>query len=220
MGAATRLLDLLVPPRCPGCGREGDLVCPRCWSAFTRRLAEPPGAPVGLRARLPVGLVQLEWCASFRGPVRGALHVLKYDGERRLAVPLGGLLAQRWHAAGAGGDLLVPVPVHAERLRERGYDQAALLAEVAGGHLGLAAVAALERRQPTAAQHGLGREERERNLRAAFAVDEPMDAVVTGRWPVLIDDVVTTGATLSACALALRRAGAVAVSALTVAHEL
>lgn len=212
-------LDLLLPPACPGCGQEGFLICSRCWAPFCRRLDEPAGAPLGMPVELPVGLLQLEWCATFSGPVRAALHALKYDGERRLARPIGRLLASRWRRAGVGGDLLVPVPVHAMRLRERGYDQARLLALEAAAELGLPMIDGLERRVATSAQYGLGRAARRRNLQDAFAAREAALPALTGRWVVLIDDVVTTGATLSTCAVALRRAGAAAVSALAAARE-
>jgi len=123
--------------------------------------------PVGLAVPLPVGLVQLEWCAAFTGPVRDAVHALKYRGERRLAAPLGAAIADRWARAGRGGDLLVPVPVHRSRLRERGFDQADDIARACGSRLGLPVMGALERRHRTMAQHSLGRLERARNLGGA-----------------------------------------------------
>jgi len=116
------LLDLLLPPDCPGCNREGEVLCEPCRAPLSRRLREPPGVPLGLPADGPLGLVQLEWCSAFTGPTRRALHALKYDGERRLTAPLGEAMAARWRAAGRGGDVLVPVPVHAGRRRERGFD--------------------------------------------------------------------------------------------------
>ncbi|MBA2556106.1 MAG: hypothetical protein H0V12_01975, partial [Chloroflexi bacterium] len=93
-------LDLLLPPRCPGCGCEGEVLCGKCRRNLERRLDEPAGMPIGLPGTVPRGLVQLEWCASFTGPARAAIHALKYQGERRLAAPLGELLAARWLRAG------------------------------------------------------------------------------------------------------------------------
>jgi len=180
---------------------------------------EPPGVPIGLVAPLPDGIVQLEWCASFSGPVREALHALKYRGERRLAAPLGEAIARRWSRAGIGGDLLVPVPIHPERLRSRGYDQAVLLARAAGAHLGVPVAPALRRTVATAAQHRLGRESRAANVGRAFALEARWADAVRGRWVVIVDDIVTTGATISGCAVPLLDAGAVAVAGLAVARE-
>jgi ComF family protein len=214
-----RLIDTLLPAQCPACGDEGRAPCTACELRIGRRLGEPAGAPIGLSSPLPAGLVQLEWCASFGGPARACLHALKYDGERRLAGPLGGLMAARWREAGIGGDVLVPVPVHAARKRDRGFDQAELLAQAVGAALGLPAIAALRRAAKTAAQHALGRGARAGNVGHAFAVDPRWQPSVTGKWLILVDDVVTTGATVGACAEVLYAAGARAVSALSLARE-
>ena len=79
---------------------------------------------LGMPATMPAGLLQLEWCATYSGPVRAALHALKYDGERRLAALLGAVLAERWSRVGAGGDMITWVPVHPAKRRDRGFDQA------------------------------------------------------------------------------------------------
>ncbi len=212
-----RVVDFFLPPACPGCGREGEPICAACWPAFVARETVPPGVAIGLPTELPAPLLQLEWAAPYEGPVRAALHALKYGGETRLAEPLGLAVARRWAGAGAGGEILVPVPIHAERRRERGYDQAELLAMVAGRVLGLVAAPALERVRATTPQFELGRRERAANVAEAFRVVDR--DIVGGRWVVLVDDVVTTGATLVACARALLGGGAAAVSAVTVARE-
>ena len=216
-------LDLAFPAACSGCGREGEPLCAACRPTLDARLALPGGTPIGLPAELPAPLLQLEWCAPFAGPVRAALHDLKYAGERRLAGPLGEALARRWARVGTGAEILVPVPVHAERERRRGYDQAALIAEVAGERLGLPVERALERQRATVAQFELGRDERAANVDGAFrfrsAIRAGVARTVVGRWILLVDDVVTTGVTLAACAFALERAGALAVSAIAVARE-
>lgn len=214
-----RGLDLLLPPACVGCEAEGGFLCHACAAPLRGRLGQPPGAPLGLAADLPAPILQLEWCAPFSGATRAAIHALKYDGVHELATPLGQAVAARWAAAGRGGTLLVPVPIHPLRLRERGFDQAVLLATIAGRHLGLPAVAALARVAETNAQHALGRADRARNVGGRFAVAPAAAAEVRGRWTVLVDDVVTTGATLAACGEALLAAGAAAVSAVTVARE-
>src|SRR3990172_5740009 len=142
---ATRALDLALPGRCAGCGREGAALCAACRPALDLRLHLPPGTPIGLPGDLPEPLVQVEWCAPFGGVVRRALHRLKYAGDRRLAEPLGQAVGRRWAGAGAGGDLLVPVPASPDRVRDRGYDQAELIARAAGGTLGLPGHPLLER---------------------------------------------------------------------------
>jgi len=216
----THALDLAFPASCAGCGREGDPICEACLPALDARLALPPGTPLGLPGDLPPSLVQVEWCAPFAGVVREALHRLKYAGERRLARPLGAAIARRWTHAGVGGDILVPVPVHRDREAERGYDQATLLGDAAAVALGLPMDRTLERWQATTAQFHLDRRDRAANVAGAFRLTPTTDpARVARRWIVLVDDVLTTGATLTACADALLAAGAMAVSAVTVARE-
>lgn len=214
------VLDLAFPAACVGCGREGRPLCAACEPALDARLRSPPGIAIGLPATIPAPLVQLEWCAPFRGPVRAALHALKYDGEQRLSEPLGAALARRWSASGAGGTLVAHVPVHAERARRRGYDQAERIARVAARELGLPQAAPLVRARPTIAQFDLDRDARAANVRDAFAArDQAAATAVRDAWVILVDDVVTTGATLAACGAALIGMGAMAVSAITVARE-
>ena len=215
-------LDLAFPATCSGCRREGATVCAGCLPALDARLTLPGGTPIGLPADIPAPLLQLEWCAPFNGPVRAALHDLKYAGERRLAEPLGAALARRWGRVGIGSEVVVPVPIHAEREHHRGYDQAVLLAAVAARHLGLPMAHALERGRSTVAQFELGREERAANVAGAFRLrssDPDATCTIAGRWVLLVDDVVTTGATLAACGAALEDSGAMAVSAIAIARE-
>jgi ComF family protein len=219
--AVERALDLALPPTCAGCGLEGDHFCARCRPALESRLERPGGVEIGLAAEIPRPLLQLEWCSPFAGPVRAALHALKYAGERRLAEPLGRAIATRWRHAGTGGELIVPVPIHATRARERGFDQAVLLASVASRELGLPCAVILERHRPTARQFDLDRGARSGNVAGAFRLLAGARGAtpLQGRWIVLVDDVMTTGSTLVACAETLLSAGAVGVSALTVARE-
>jgi len=214
-----RLVDLALPAACPGCGAEGPPICARCHPALEVRLGLTAGTPLGLAEGPPDPLLQLEWCAPFTGVVRRALHALKYAGERRLAEPLGQAVAQRWRRAGAGGDVLVPIPVHVSRRRERGFDQAELIAAVAAHSLGLPWTPALVRDRATAPQYRLDRRHRAANVEDAFVAKPDSWRAVDGRWVVLVDDVVTTGATLVAGATTLLGRGAVAVSAVTVARE-
>ena len=217
----SRGLDVALPPTCAGCGREGAALCPSCRPALDVRLHLPPGTPIGLPGDLPEPLVQVEWCAPFGGVVRRALHRLKYAGDRRLAEPLGQAVGRRWGRAGAGGDVLVPVPASPDRVRDRGYDQAELLARAAGAGLGLPVQRILERSRATTAQFDLDRAARAGNVEDAFRMvgetGSPLN--LEGAWIVLVDDVLTTGATLAACARVLLANGALAVSAVTVARE-
>jgi predicted amidophosphoribosyltransferase len=234
---AGHLLDLALPATCAGCGREGEPLCADCRPAIHARGGMSAGIPLGLPSDIPAPLLQLEWCAPFDGIVRRALHALKYAGELRLVEPLGGALAARWRQAGAGGDCLVHVPVHSSRAAGRGFDQAERLARAAAAELGLPHVHALERVRATTAQFQLDRRHRAANVADAFRLRPGRTSAasvgamgrgsrgagrlpgIDGRWVVLIDDVVTTGATLSACAAVLLRGGVIGVSALTVARE-
>src|SRR5512143_379960 len=214
---ASRALDLALPASCAGCRREGTPLCRECLPALDARLEAEPGVPLGLPADLPAPLLQLEWCAPFTGVTRRALHALKYDGERRLAAPLGAAVARRWARAGVSGEVLVPVPASPDRVRDRGYDQAGLIATEAARRLRLPVLQALERTRTTTAQFDLDRAARAANLGGAFRV--AAGPRVTGRGVVLVDDVVTTGAPVAACAAALLDGGALAVSAVAVARE-
>ena len=217
--AAGRAFDLAFPGTCVGCGAEGLPLCERCAPALDARLLEPAGVPIGLPADIPEPLLQVEWCAPFKGAVRDALHQIKYGGEQRLARPLGAAVARRWERVGVGAELIVHVPVHAERRRQRGYDQAERIAIEAAAPLRLPHRPALERTRATTAQFDLDRRHRRSNVRGAFAVREEHWAAIRGRWVLLVDDVLTTGATLAACARALLDDGAMAVSAIAVARE-
>ena len=168
---------------------------------------------------VPLPLVALEWCVPYTGLGRRAIHALKYGGERRLAPPLGRAVACRWRGVGLRADIVVPVPVHADRLRERGFDQAEAVARVVAAELRLPCVAAIERHRATLRQSELGRSERSANVAGAFSVRQREAGAVAGRSVLLVDDVATTGATLRSAAAALVDAGAVAVAAVTIARE-
>ncbi len=141
----------------------------------------------------------------YTGPARACIHALKYGGEMRLVDPLADLLAARWQRAGVGGDVLVPVPVHPARRRERGFDQAEVLARAVGRRLKLPVAYALRRASRTTAQHALGRRARSPNVGRAFALADDHAQAIAGRWVVLVDDIVTTGATLAAARSSVAR---------------
>ncbi len=225
---AARVLDLALPAVCAGCGVEGRALCAECAPALDVRANAPPGVPIGLPGEVPMPLAQVEWCAGFSGVTRRALHHLKYAGEQRLAEPLGRAVARRWAAAGVGGDLIIPVPASSDRVRDRGYDHAVLLARVVGRELGMPVREdLLERARTTVAQFDLDRIARAGNMAGAFRLRRGARMPVraggsgahAGPWIVLVDDVLTTGSTLAECATVLLAAGALAVSAVTVARE-
>jgi ComF family protein len=146
------------------------------------------------------------------------VHELKYRGRRRSAGRAARLLFDSEPARQvlAGASVLVPVPLHPRRLRQRGFNQSQLLARALGRLAGLPVADALARRVETATQTGLSAAARRRNVEGAFRAVRP--AAVGGRVVVLVDDVLTTGATARACARALRDAGASAVRLLTLAR--
>ncbi|MCX7680368.1 MAG: ComF family protein [Anaerolineae bacterium] len=152
----------------------------------------------------------------FEGVVREAIHHLKYRGCAELAEPLGRVMADYLKEHLMPADVVVPVPLHITRLRERGYNQAALLAHAMARYSSLAVEErALIRERATASQVGLSAEERRLNVKGAFRC---IGTGVGGKRVLLIDDVCTTGATLEACAVALYEAGARSVQALTLAR--
>jgi ComF family protein len=145
--------------------------------------------------------------------VREAVHAFKYDGLQALADPLADLMAQYWKDHPLPARVLVPVPLHRARQRERGYNQAELLARGLGQRIGLPVdTTSLVRQRPTAPQVELDAVQRKQNVAGAFKVQ---DSSLSGQEVLLIDDVCTTAATLDACAIALREAGARSVRALT-----
>ena len=211
------ILDLLLPPACTGCGRTGALLCDRC-----RRGMRPPFDPrdrfVAADAGVVIGEALTAALAAFayEGPMRRALAALKYTGASRLAPILAGAVVPTLDAllAIADGAQLVPVPIHPDRLATRGYNQAELLAASLARHRRLRVAGALERVKPTTKQHRLNRVARLQNLRGAFRA--------CGRAPptvILVDDIITTTATLEACATVLREAGSTDVFGLAVARE-
>ncbi len=153
----------------------------------------------------------------YKGPISQSLRALKYQGVRELAPILGRYLSAYIRDHALSIDYLIPVPLHSQRLAERGFNQSELLALEVTQTLGIPTQRAwLQRIRPTQPQAHLTREQRLVNVAGAFAVTA--DASLQGRTILLIDDVATTGATLRACAQALHAAGASEIWALTVAR--
>jgi len=154
--------------------------------------------------------------AIYEAPLREALHALKFAGRRALAGPLGDLAAEQCVASLPDGiEALIPVPLARERERERGFNQATLLARRIGRRLDVPTRPRwLARIRATRPQSDLSAAERRANVRGAFGASDR----VAGRHVLLVDDILTTGATLDACARALQNAGAQRVGVLTVAR--
>lgn len=235
MRALHRFGDLLLPPLCLACrspvsGHDG--LCTSCWPRID--FIEPPvcdrlGIPLpyatdevlisaGAMADPPV-YDRARAVARYDGVMRDLIHNLKFRDRHD-----GTALFGRWLShAGRGllpeADLIVPVPLYALRLWSRRFNQAALLAGVLSRISGVPNDPfVLSRIRRTASQVGLSAEQRKRNVRAAFAVAESTRPAIAGKRIVLIDDVITTGATANACARALKRAGAVRVDVLALAR--
>ena len=233
--AGFALADFVYPPFCSICRKglgEGErIVCEACWSRM-KRLPDPRCPRCGVPSAHPAsgcpncaGKVFLFEGAcvlsGFDGVAKELIHLLKYREKTSVGIRLGGMLAlaveadQRMQDA----EVLVPVPLHRSRARERGYNQAAIIAKGLGLAMEKPVVEqVLIRRKATATQTKLSAEERRRNLEGAFAVRDSHR--VEGRRILLVDDVLTTGATLNACAQVLRAAGAIEVLAAAVASPI
>ena len=213
------LLDLILPPACAGCGRSGALLCPACLASFTPA-SRSEDRFVAPDAAIVVGDALVLAVAAFAhaGPMRRALAALKYSGASRLAPILGRAAATALAPllAVSGPAVLVPVPVHRERQRSRGYNQAELIARALARTTGLPIRDLLERVRPTTKQHRLDRAARLANLRGAFASRR---GTAQPNAVILVDDIITTTATLEACASVLREAGVEAVYGFAVARE-
>lgn len=227
------VLAVVFPAACPACSAalarpSAGPLCEACWDALPRHSERVCGCgePLAATAPLPCGrcrrgLSQFRSGASlgpFAGSLRVLVHELKYRGRRRSAGRAARLLFESKPAREvlAGAGVLVPVPLHPRRLRQRGYNQSQLLARELGRLVGLPVADALARRIETATQTGLSAAARRRNVLGAFRAVRP--AAIDGRVVVLVDDVLTTGATARACARALQDAGASAVRLLTLAR--
>ena len=220
-----QFVDILFPPRCVGCHRVGVWLCAECLNQVSP--VEPPiCARCGDRivtgdlcARCqtsPLRIACIRSAVYFEGVLRQAIHELKYQGCAELASPLGSLMAAYWVQHPMPVDVVVPVPLHSARLRERGYNQAALLAREMADQVGLSVDEhLLIRQRSTSPQVELNAHQRRENVRDAFCWS---GKGLVGKRVVLVDDVCTTGATLEACAVALCEGGAHSVRALTLAR--
>ncbi|MBS7545395.1 ComF family protein [Ancylobacter oerskovii] len=226
-------LDHALPPTCMACKRavgEPGGLCAACWRQLDficEPLCERLGVPLEaganrlspLAAQHPPAYGRARAAVCFGEVARELVHGFKYADRTDLADPLAGLMARAGTELLRDAEALVPVPLHPRRLFKRRFNQSALLA------LGIERRSAvpmrpawLVRRRATTPQVGLDRAARAENVAGAFAVPDAARAEVAGRRIVLVDDVLTTGATLDACAKALLRAGAERVDVLVFAR--
>ena len=221
-------LDFLFPRWCVGCGKEGDFICHSCRCSLSQIM--PPLCPQCGRPQpssiLCPGCVS--WQAEidgirspfqFDGVIRQAIHQLKYRNLRALALPLAKLLQDYIINNPVPGEVLVPVPLHQKRLRERGYNQSQLLAKELGKLINIPTAGDYLIRQ----QHTLPQTrtrtvaERQSNVAHAFTCDNHS---LRNKQVLLVDDVSTSGATLNACAAVLKAAGVTSVWGLVLAREI
>ena len=207
------ILNLIYPPKCPFCGcvleREETGMCSRCQRILPWNDGRNPPVDFCDASLSPL---------KYKDGVREAVHRYKFNHGRMHSRVLGTLMAQCLHDHwGEPVDVILWVPLSGKHLRKRGYDQAELLARRVGEMTGIPVICGLQKVRDTETQSLLEKpEERRANVLGAYQVKQGVD--LTGKRVVLVDDVVTSGATLAECASCLRMAGAESVAALTLAH--
>ena len=233
----TAALDLVFSPSCLAC-RSGiaktGALCAGCWGGirfierpFCERLGTPFPLDLGAEGLLspdaiahPPVFTRARAVAHFDdGPARRLVHRLKYGDRLELAQTMGAWMARAGDELLAEADVLVPVPLHRSRLVRRRFNQSALLARAVSARCGVPVdVDALTRVKATPAQVGLTRTQRALNVQGAFRVEQAQRAAIQGRNVVLVDDVLTSGATINAASRALLRGGARRVDVLVFAR--
>ena len=222
--AGAFLLDVVYPRRCAGCGARGTWLCSRCDAAlacFAGPLCASCGIPhtAGICRcdELPSSIERVRSIGAYDGWLRGAVVQVKYHGEWARVPQLAPLLAQACTDL-LPLDALVPVPLHPSRRKQRGFNQTEKLADALSQEIAVPVELVLQRIRKTTPQVRLDAKGRQTNVDGAFALADGRS--VAGMRLTLVDDVITTGATLGACAQVLRAAGASSVCVVTVAREL
>jgi ComF family protein len=200
-----QILNLVFPPRCEVCRKSGEeALCPECFSNI--KFMKPQFG--------------IHCVSSYDGVLRTALHRFKFQKRKKLAEPLGVLMVNYLGQAQTLKlkeiDGIIPVPLHPRRRRERGYNQTELLAGVVGRYYEVPVLPSLERVKNTQPQFELKREARQTNIKGAFRVSEPKS--VNDKRVLLLDDIYTTGSTISECVRVLNSAGARRIEVLTLSR--
>jgi ComF family protein len=235
--AVAPLIDLVFPPSCLACRKATDAsnaLCPVCWSAirfidrpFCERLGTPFAVDLGAEGLLspeaianPPVYARARAVARFDdGPARSMVHRLKYGDRLELAGTMGAWMARAGDELLTEADVLLPVPLHRGRLARRRFNQAALLARAVSERTGVPVDPfALTRVKSTPPQVGLTRTQRAANVQGAFRVPAETRGAVEGKAVVLVDDVMTSGATINAASRAVLRGGARRVDVLVFAR--
>jgi ComF family protein len=221
---ASTLLDFLYPPFCLACGSSmvggREQLCRSCWEDIEHVTKQHP-LYQETRGKLTASGIS-DLCSAFifqkEGPLQKVLHALKYDGNTAAGIELGrafGSVLVDWNIH---ADYLLPVPLHRRKERERGYNQAAYIARGAADVTNLPIrTDLLVRTKNTQTQTQLNREQRKKNMEDAFVIVEQKAHEIEGKTLLIVDDVITTGATIVSCAAALCTANAAAVIAGSVA---
>jgi len=232
--AAKLALDVALPTLCVACREpvDGDGVCAACWAKlsfiappFCPRLGIPfvydPGTDMLSMEAIanPPAYARARAAVRYDDVARTLVHALKYQDRTDLAPAMGRWMARAGHELLDDADVLVPVPLHWKRAWGRRYNQSGALARVIERQTGVrTAPEALRRIRPTEQQIGLSRTQRASNVQGAFKVAADRQSLIAGRRVVLVDDVLTSGATVDACARALLRAKAASVDVLVFAR--
>lgn len=191
-------LDLLFPPQCVGCGRVDDYWCSICQHELDM-------VPIDTFERIILGNIPIASTGIHIGKLQSAIHALKYENNPEIGKTLGKRLATALQEKKWTIDMIIPVPLHTNKLKQRGYNQSQILSEVIGDILSIPCEPhAITRCRETQSQVGLSQQERLENMIDAFQANTDL---VAGKTILIVDDVFTTGATLGACAQSALKAG-------------